>query len=155
MRYSLILAALLAIIASASASADDWAPPVTDKLAQKECGSCHMAFQPAFLPKRSWQKIMDTLSDHFGDDASLPEDQAAAIRAYLADNAGDVKRQGIARKYMRWVAADGVPMKITENPAFLREHNFPDRVWKDSKVITKSNCLACHAQANSGNYEDD
>ncbi|WNJ98665.1 diheme cytochrome c [Thalassospiraceae bacterium LMO-JJ14] len=153
MRYSFVIAALLA--STAPALAEDWAPPVTDKLVQKECGSCHMAFQPAFLPARSWQRIMNNLSDHFGEDASLPADQVAAIRAYLSENAGDVQRRGIARKYMQWVAADGVPLKITENPAFLREHNFPDRVWKDPKVVTKSNCLACHAQADRGNYDDD
>jgi len=153
MRYTLILAALLA--STAHASADDWAPPVTDKLVQKECGSCHMTFQPAFLPARSWDYMMNTLSDHFGEDASLTAAQVAEIRAYLTNNAGDVKRQGIARKYIRRVAADGVPQKITENPAFLREHNFPDRVWKDPKVITKSNCLACHVQADKGNYDDD
>jgi mono/diheme cytochrome c family protein len=153
MRYILILAALLA--SAARASAEDWAPPVTDKLVQKECGSCHMAFQPAFLPARSWDRIMDTLSDHFGEDASLPADQVAAIRTYLMGSAGDVKRQGIARKYMQWLAVDGAPLKITENPAFLREHNFPDRVWNTPKVVTKSNCLACHTQADRGNYDDD
>ncbi len=153
MRYSLFLAAFLA--STTPALAEDWVPPITDKLVQKECGSCHMAFQPAFLPARSWDRIMNTLDDHFGDDATLPADQTAAIRAYLMENAGDVKRRGIARKYMRWVAADGVPLKITENPAFLHEHDFPDRVWKDPKVVTKSNCLACHTQASMGYYDDD
>lgn len=152
MRYSLILTAFLA--STVPASADDWAPPVSDRLVQKECGSCHMTFQPAFLPKRSWDKIMDTLPDHFGDDASLPADQAVLVRAYLAENAGDIKRRGLARKYMHWVADDGIPLKITENPAFLREHNFPDRVWKNPKVVVKSNCPACHLQANRGEYED-
>ncbi len=153
MRYFLILSALFFV--TTHASADERVPPITDRLVQKECGSCHMAFQPAFLPARSWDHIMNTLSDHFGEDASLPDTQVAAIRAYLTKNAGDVTRQGIARKYMRWVDADGVPQKITENPAFLREHDFPDRVWKDPKVLTKSNCLACHTQAESGNYDDD
>ena len=114
-----------------------------------------MAFQPAFLPARSWDRIMNTLSDHFGEDASLPDAQIVAIRAYLTKNAGDVKQLGVAQKYMRWVEPGGAPLKTTENPAFLREHNFPDRVWKDPKVVTKSNCLACHAQADRGNYDDD
>ena len=151
--HAIALAALLA--SGTQATAEDWAPPVTDKLVQKECGSCHMAFQPAFLPARSWTRIMNNLSDHFGEDASLPPEQVAAIRAYLTENAGDMARKGIARKYMQWVAADGVPMKITENPAFLLKHNFPDRVWNDPKVVTKSNCLACHAGADRGTYDDD
>ncbi len=153
MRYELVLAAFIA--STAHASADDWVPPVTDRLVQKECGSCHMAFQPAFLPARSWDHMMNTLSEHFGEDASSPPEQVSRIRTYLTENAGDVRRQGIARKYMRWVSADGMPQKITENPAFQREHDFPDRVWRDPKVITKSNCLACHLQADKSNYDDD
>ena len=152
MRYILVLAALLA--STAQVSAEDRVPPVTDKLVQTECGSCHMAFQPAFLPARSWDRIMNTLTDHFGEDASLPAGKAAAIRDYLTRNAGDAKRQGIARKYMQWVPVDGIPLKITENPAFRREHNFPDSVWKAPNVVTRSNCLACHAQAGSGSYDD-
>ena len=30
-----------------------------------------MAFPPQFLPRRSWQKLVDTLADHFGENASL------------------------------------------------------------------------------------
>lgn len=152
MRAAMILAALL--VTSTHASADDRVPPVTDNLVRKECGSCHMAFQPAFLPARSWARIMDGLADHFGEDATLPADQTAAIRDYLAENAGDVKRRGVARKYMRWVAPSAAPLKITENPAFLRKHDFPDRVWRDPKVVTRSNCAACHAGAANGNFDD-
>lgn len=153
MRYFLVLTAFL--VSTAHASADERVPPVTDALVKKECGSCHMAFQPAFLPARSWDRIMNTLSDHFGEDATLPADQVAAIRTYLSENAGDVRRRGLAREYMRWVAPDGVPLKITENPAFLHEHDFRDAVWKDPRVVTKSNCLACHTRADSGDYDDD
>lgn len=134
--------------------ADELVPKVTDLLVQKECGVCHMAFQPAFLPAKSWDRMLGELSNHFGEDASLPADQVSAIRAYLTANAGDVKKQGVARKFMRWVAPEGAPQRITENPAFLREHRFADSVWRDPKVVTKSNCLACHAQADGGNYDD-
>ena len=153
MRTAMILAAFL--VTSTPALADDWVPPITDNLVQKECGSCHMAFQPAFLPVRSWERIMDGLADHFGEDATLPADQTAAIRTYLTENAGDVKQRGLARKYLRWVEPGAAPLKITENPAFLREHDFPNQVWMDPKVVTKSNCLACHVQADQGNFDDD
>ncbi len=153
MRHILIIAALLA--STSQVLADEWAPKVTDPLVEKECGSCHMAFQPAFLPARSWDRIMSNLADHFGEDATLPTKQVNAIRAYLIANAGDVKQQGVARKYMQWVAPGGVPIRFTENPTFLRKHHFSDSVWRDPKVVTKSNCLACHAQAKSGNYDDD
>lgn len=139
----------------ALADGDEWMPPVTDALTRAECGDCHMAFQPGFLPARSWDRMMDGLSDHFGDDASLAPDAVEAIRAYLTANAGDVRPQGAARQYMRWVVPDGAPQRITENPAFLREHDFRPSVWQRPEVVTKSNCLACHKGAERGYYEDD
>jgi hypothetical protein len=154
MRRLIPLAALL-LAASPALAGDDWVPPVKDPLVLKECGSCHMAFQPAFLPARSWNRMMDELSRHFGEDASLPADKAQAIRAYLTANAGDVVTKGRARKYMQWVAPGGTPQRITENPDFERKHRFPDKVWQDPKVVTRSNCPACHRGADQGWYEDD
>ncbi|CAA7615109.1 diheme cytochrome c [Magnetospirillum sp. UT-4] len=150
-----VLLALALLAAPVAAAADDRVPPVKDALVLKECGECHMAFQPAFLPARSWQRMMDTLADHFGEDASLPADKAAAIRATLTANAGDAQNRGLARKYMRGIDPAGAPQRITANPAFEREHRFPDRVWQDPKVVTRSNCPACHRGAEQGWYEDD
>jgi hypothetical protein len=132
---------------------DGWVQPVRNETVLKECGACHMAFQPAFLPARSWNRMADGLTDHFGEDASLAADTLEIIRTYLAANAGDVIRQGRAPKYMQWVAPGGTPQRITENPDFLRKHRFPDTVWKDPKVLTRSNCLACHRDAERGHYE--
>ncbi|MGE5548673.1 MAG: diheme cytochrome c [Solirubrobacterales bacterium] len=151
----IILAGAALLFSAPAFAGDDWVPPVKDQLVKKECGTCHMAFQPAFLPARSWDRMMNELADHFGEDASLPPDTAQAIRAYLTANAGDVVNQGRARKYMKWVAPGGTPQRITENPDFERKHRFPDKVWKDPKVVTKSNCPACHQGAELGWYDDD
>lgn len=53
-----------------------------------------------FAPRRSRNALLDGLSDHFGEEASLPADKVDVIRAYLAANAGDAKANGIGRKYM-------------------------------------------------------
>jgi hypothetical protein len=148
MRLAILTATIL--LSAAPALADGHrVQPVTDPLVLKECGACHMAFPPAFLPAQSWNRIVDGLADHFGDDASLPPDKAAAVRTYLAANAGT------ARNYARWVAPGGAPLRITDNPAFLHKHRFPERVWKDPKVVTKSNCPACHDAAEKGDFDDD
>lgn len=151
----LILAAMFAAIALPARAGDDWMPPVTDPLVNKECGSCHMAFQPGFLPARSWNKLMDGLAEHFGEDASLPADKEAAIRAWLVNNAGDVVGQGRARKAMRRLSPADTPIRLTDTPDFQRKHQLPDWRWKDPKVVTKSNCPACHVAAEKGLYEDD
>ena len=149
----LVLGALLLLGASPASAGNDWVPPVKNEIVLKECGACHMAFQPAFLPARSWNRILDGLADHFGEDASLAADKVEIIRAYLTANSGDVVMQGRARKYMQWVAPGGAPQRITENPDFLRKHPFADSVWQDPKVVTKSNCAACHSGAERGRYE--
>ncbi len=139
----------------ARADRDEWIPPVTDPLVRKECGSCHMAFPAGFLPARSWQVMMEGLSDHFGEDASLSPEDTAAITDWLTAHAGDRERSGLSRSYMRWVEPGGAPQRITENPAFLREHRFRPDVWERPDVVTRSNCPACHRGADQGYFEDD
>jgi len=148
-----VLAAMISLLPAFAWG--DSVPPVKDPPTLKECGGCHMAFQPAFLPARSWKRMMDELANHFGEDASLPPDKVQAIRAYLSANAGDNVTAKPARKYMRMVTPGGAPQRITENPEFARKHRFPERIWKDPKVVTKSNCPACHLGADQGLYDDD
>ncbi len=155
MRSKLPLAAAILLFAAPLRAEEKSVPAIADPLVRQECGSCHMAFQPVFLPARSWNRIMDELANHFGEDASLPPDKAQRIRAYLTANAGDAAGGGWARRYMRWVAESGTPLRITANPAFERKHRLPDAVWKDPKVVTKSNCPACHTQAEKGWFDDD
>jgi hypothetical protein len=145
--------AVLLLLAAPAHAGDERMPPVTDPVVRKECGACHMAFQPGFLPARSWDRMMAGLSDHFGEDVSLPDDQARAIRDYLLANAGDAAGGGRSARYMQWVKPGGTPLRITENPDFLRKHRFAASVWKDPKVMTRSNCLACHRDADLGIYE--
>ncbi|MGQ7793561.1 diheme cytochrome c [Faunimonas sp. B44] len=121
-------------------------PPVGHAATAKECGECHMVYQPGLLPAASWAAIMDGLPDHFGEDASLPPALAAEIRAYLVGAAGAGGRR----------RADGTILRITEQPWWIREH---DEVraseWKRAEVISKANCVACHKDAERGLYDDD
>jgi len=122
-----------------------------------ECGSCHMAYQPQLLPARSWERIMDTLGDHFGDNAELPTTVAAALRAYLAANAGDRSRSSGARGFATSVGPDRVPVRITETPYFRREHHeIPTyMVQNNRQVLSFANCQACHGDAEKGAYDED
>ena len=61
------------LVMQAAAEDDERVAPVKDAVVIKECGACHMVFQPSFLPARSWQKMMEGLKDHFGENAELDE----------------------------------------------------------------------------------
>ena len=143
------------VLQRAQAGGDDYFPPVVDPLVKEECGSCHIAFAPSMLPARSWQRMMANLNDHFGDDASVDADTAARISSYLVTNAADTGGKRYSSKLLRGVSPNSAPLRITELPKWVREHReVPAWEWKHKDVRTKANCVACHADAEQGFYED-
>lgn len=107
------------------------------------------------LPASSWQRMMDKLKNHFGDDASLDPAVAAKITEYLVNNAADTGGRRHSDKLLRGVSASNAPLRITELPKWVKEHRkVPDWEWKHKDVRTKANCAACHSDAERGYYED-
>ena len=156
MRKGIAVALLMTAAAIAVAEGGERVPPVTDPVVKKECGSCHMVFPPQFLPRRSWQKLADTLADHFGENAGLGEAQRKAVLDYLLANAADGPKAGRpGRKFDESVPAAQTPLRITETPRWVKEHRKvrADR-WRDPQVKSKANCVACHTAAEQGLYED-
>lgn len=137
------------------ARADERMAAVADPTYKKECGACHMAFQPGFLPKRSWEAVMGGLKDHFGENAALDAATTEAITKYLVANAADARDP--APRILRGVDANATPLRITETPWWRREHEKEVRpeAFLNPKVGSKANCIACHAGADKGVYEDD
>lgn len=139
-----LTAAALLFAAPAFASSYERVGSVAHASTLKECGECHLAFQPALLPAESWNRIMDDLKNHFGDDASLPAETAADIRAYLTGAAG---RGG--------KGSDGKETRITHQRWFLKEHKFRADLRQDQRIRSPANCQACHIDAAKGLYDDD
>jgi len=151
----IMVAATLMVMFGTSAKADERYKPVLDERVVEECGVCHMAFQPQMLPKKSWQKMMANLADHFGEDASLNAKITNSIEKYYVKNAANSGWRG--GKFMRGLTDESAPLRITETPYWIREHNHevPKSAWTNPKVKTKANCVACHRDAGRGNYDDD
>jgi hypothetical protein len=120
-----------------------------------ECSSCHMAYPPGLLPERSWRKMMAELDRHFGQNASLDAPATKAILDYLVENSAERSTHRRAPRFLRAVPATATPLRITENPYFVREHDevSPD-VWKLPKVGSPANCNACHADAERGDFSE-
>ena len=130
--------------------------PVENETYQSECGGCHFAYQAGLLPGQDWQRIMDALVEHYGDDATLDELQAAEIRGYLLDNAADSSTLSRARAFsVGSDAGDALP-RITNTRYFQREHyEIPKRVVRgNAEVGSFSNCQACHRTADAGIYNE-
>ena len=129
------------------------------KLYKEECGSCHMAYQAEFLPKRSWVKLMKpkSLQDHFGVDASLDEADRKVIEKFLVKNAGDQKRvYGEFREFIDSIPKNSTPLKISQVPYFKKEHRkIKKKLITQKGVKSIANCAACHQRAQSGDFDED
>lgn len=128
---------------------------VTSKTYLKECGACHFAYQPQFLPKRSWEKIMNSLDRHFGDDASLDERTGNEIRSYVVNNSAETSSSKISRKMLASLGRGDTPLRISDTPYFKRKHHElrPD-VFKRKSVGSPANCSGCHLTAEKGDYDE-
>lgn len=114
---------------------------------QQECAACHMAYPPGMLPAASWTRLMGHLDKHYGTDASLDAASAQLITRWLTDHAGTYRR-----------ASTHPPPedRITRSAWFIRKHDdIGAAVWKRASIKSASNCMACHAGADKGDFDDD
>lgn len=130
--------------------------PVTSPIYKEECSSCHMAYPPGLLPARSWKKIMAGLESHFGDNAELELDTFKSISEFLVSNSADDSNYRRSRKIMRSLSDKDVPIRISETPYIIKEHDeIPGKLIKyNKKVNSLSNCSACHNKAEQGLFSE-
>lgn len=161
------LGAVLALGAVWVALRDDesdrwvWAPrghdvaPVNNESYRAECGGCHFAYQPGLLPAEAWGRIMDSLDNHFGDDATLDPDLTQQLLSYLTANAAG-SNLSIRPRAFAASPVPGDPPRITQTAYFKRKHvEVPERLVKDNpKVGSFSHCSACHRSAERGSFNE-
>lgn len=122
---------------------------------REECGSCHAVFYPALLPSRSWQKMMAEQDQHFGSDLGLDAATTEAILKFMVDNAAEKHAVEAAFKIEQSIPAGVTPLRITETPYWLKKHReIADSDWANPLVMSKTNCAACHSDADDGTFED-
>lgn len=111
----------------------------------EECGACHVPYPPGLLSGKDWGQLMNSLPDHFGDDASLDPDMQRTIEQYLQRRAGKAQ----------WLSDAGNPPRITQTWWFTRQHNeVPGAVWRNPQIKGPSSCQTCHRNAERGSYRE-
>ncbi len=134
---------------------DDYLKPVTNQTYKEACGDCHLAYQPELMPSGSWQKILDQLDDHFGEELEVDPDTIKTISEYLKTNSAEKSLSKQSKKIMRSLR-NQVPMRITSIPYIRREHHeLGPAIFKRKTIGSMANCEACHITANRGIYDDD
>ncbi len=131
---------------------------VQDEITRTECGDCHMVFPPGRLTMNGWKKIMTTLSDHFGEDATIDAASAKHIEKYMVSKAFDAKGSVPSKMKIKQWKKKGIvdPIRITETPSWKSHHKTKKYklMSKDVKYERGSNCIVCHKNAERGMYEE-
>ena len=151
-----LIAAAVAVVVPAARAATRGVPPPSDPVYAKECGSCHTAFSPELLPARSWQKVMATLGDHFGESAQVEPTVAARITEYLTHHAADDATNEQSVGIMHSLRPGDAPTRITEVPYIAGLHAAaldPVR-GGNPRPRTLAECSACHVNVARGSYID-
>ncbi len=81
---------------------------------------------------------------------------AAAATLTTAFVASPADAGGRAGEVLYRLSPDAVPLRISDTPWWQGEHDeVRAGAYEDSRVGSKANCVACHAAAARGSYEDD
>ena len=142
--FAKYLAVFALVLGSATAYAEGGRLAVpANKEWKEECGSCHIAFPPALLTADNWQRLMGGLDKHFGANASLDKKTSDDILAFLQQYAGSGARHGAST------------LRISDTSWFTREHHeVSGKTWANPAVKSKSNCTACHVNAERGDWSE-
>jgi cytochrome b len=145
-----LAALLIAGVASQAARPVPGLPDaMIDPVYADACTECHMAYHPSLLPAASWQGVMATLDDHFGENASLDAATAAAVTGWLTANAAETADTAVAHRLALTVTA--APFNLTDARFWKRtHHDLPDALFASRAVAARSNCAACHQDAEQG-----
>jgi len=117
----------------------------------KECISCHTLYPPFLLPSKSWVSMMDTLQNHFGDDASLDAATTESIKAFLVKNSAETSTKDSSLRILASLDNAKTYLAITETPFWKNRHKEIDKaVFKRADIGKPSNCKACHDNIENG-----
>jgi len=143
-----------ALISFPAFTDDNHIQVINDQLTNNECSACHFAYPASMLPAASWKKIMSSLENHFGEDASLDAETLNHVTEYLIAEAGDTEFW--SSKFVRGLDSQNPPIRVTETKYWISQHPAISKENLQSGLAgLKANCAVCHLGAENGFYEKD
>ncbi len=120
------------------------------------CGDCHMAYPANMLPGESWQAMMASLDNHFGDNAELDPQVASEIGDFLNRHAAGPDQGGYSARLWRSTRKVALASRITDTDYFRGKHHeiTTAMVTENPDIGSFSRCDACHADAAQGAFDE-
>ncbi len=117
---------------------------------KEECAACHMLYPPGLLPAKAWRQQMQTLDEHYGSNATLDPDQEREVLEFL------LRASAGNRLPVEPSPTAGEPPRISQTRWFERKHDeVSEAKFKRESVGGRANCVACHRDAESGDFDED
>lgn len=114
-----------------------------------------LCIPPQALPKHSWVSLMSDLENHFGDDASLNEEDHQNILSFLLANSAETSTKEYSVKILDSIGNNDI-IAISQTNFWKNEHKkIPQTVFEHKEIKSKANCKACHSDIEKGLIEDD
>lgn len=130
-------------------------PLVQNTLWQESCGECHLAYHPATLPQRSWERLFAEQDNHFDEELGLSEEDVTALLAYARANSAEQVARELSWRTLQSVAPSETPLRITETEYWKQTHaGIDEAVWRHDKVKGRLNCAACHRDAEQAGFSN-
>lgn len=128
--------------------------PVANANYAEECGTCHMAYPPGFLPERSWRVLFEKLDDHFGENAELDDELRTELLAYTVSSAAERTNFKYSALILDELWDNETPARISQTPFIATLHaQIPRKVVAaDPKIGSLSQCDSCHTRAKEGSF---
>ncbi len=130
-------------------------PPATNAKWKTECSGCHMLYHPGLLPERSWNKMMNGLDKHFGENATLDAATRDEIKRFLVANSAEKSTNRRSNRIDQSIPSDATPLRITETRYFTSKHDeVSPSTFKRKNIGSAANCIACHKNAEKGDFSE-
>lgn len=118
------------------------------------CGACHFPYPPGLLPARSWEALIASLEDHFGENAELLPDEVNIVRNFLLTNAAaDKSESELSKEIWKYIPFSQIPLRITQTPLFESRHQEVIAILGANRKL--SDCIVCHPNADDGDFSED
>ncbi len=128
--------------------------PDKNALYESQCGTCHFLYRPGLMTSKSWVKIVEESSEHFGKKLALEQSEQLELLTFLTKNSADegwldvpdeIGETALILYKQNMEQNNNAPVRVTETNYIKDAHSMIDPSVFDREAVGGfNNCGGCH-----------